>query len=223
MSVDVYVHGPEVAKMRTRVAALFSGLLCIALFSGCGGDPPKTELDAARSALQDAKSAGAELFAKTDLSAAQSAFEAAESKYKAEEGNLFKDWDTVKPLISDAKGKADRAKSAAVAAKSKAKGAAESAIASAAAAVQSARETLGGAPSGKGTEGDIEQLGSQLDGADADLSAARSSVSKDDFDGATSKANGAKTKAESVASGVDQAVAKYNDLVEKNTPWYMKM
>ena len=209
--------------MKTRVASLFSGLLCIALFAGCGGDPPKAELDAARSALQDAKSAGADRFASSQLSAAQSAFDSAETRYKAEEGNLFKSWDEVTPLISDAKSKADRAKSAAVQAKSRAKGAAESAIAAAAAAVQSARESLEAAPAGKGTEGDIEQLGAQLDGADADLMSARTAVSGEDFDGATSKANGAKSKAESVASGVDQAVAKYEELVEKNTPWYMKM
>ena len=209
--------------MNTRVAALFSGVLCIVLVAGCGGDPPKAELDAARSALQDAKSAGADRFASSQLSAAQTAFDGAETAYKTEEGNLFKNWDEAKPLINDAKSKADRAKSAAVQAKSRAKGEAESAIATAAAAVKSARETLSAAPSGKGTEGDIEQLGSRLDGADADLMSAKTAVSGEDFDGATAKANGAKSTAESVASGLDEAVAKYNELVEKNTPWYMKM
>ena len=128
--------------MNTRVAALFSGVLCIVLVAGCGGDPPKAELDAARSALQDAKSAGADRFASSQLSAAQTAFDGAKTAYKAEEGNLLKNWDEAKPLINDAKSKADRAKSAAVQAKSRAKGEAESAIAAAAEVTERTRSLL---------------------------------------------------------------------------------
>ena len=94
---------------------------------------------------------------------------------------------------------------------------------SAAAAVSRARASLGSAPSGKGTEGDIEQLGAALDAAGAALSAARSAAGREDYDAATSGARSAETKASGVASGVDAAVARYNELVEKNTPWYMRM
>ena len=222
--IETKVHGLEAAEMKTRVATLVSGLaVSIVLFAGCGGDPPKAELDGATKALQEAKDAGAERFAKSELSAAQGAYDSAKDAYDKEGENLFKNWDEVKPLIVLAKSKADMAKSAAVSAKSRGKSAAESAIAGAAAAVQGARESLDASPSGKGTEGDIQQLRSDLDAADADLSAARSSVSGEDFDAASAKAASAKSKAATVSSGVEQAVARYNELVEKNTPWYMKM
>jgi len=207
-------------KMRaTLLALLGAGIITV----GCGGDPPKTELDAANAALQAAKSADAGKYASSELSSAEGANNKANGAYTEQDGKLFKDWDSVKPLISDAKSKADQAKSSATKGKGRAKSAAESAIASADAAVSAARASLSGAPSGKGTEGDIEQLGADLDAASAGLSAARSAASREDYDAASSGAKAAAAKATGVAGGVDQAVARYNELVENNTPWYMRM
>ena len=101
--------------------------------------------------------------------------------------------------------------------------AAEAAIAEAAAAVEQTRGSLEAAPAGKGTEVDIEQLKTDLGGADSDLAAARAAVDSEEFEEATAKANSAMSTAEAVASGVEQAVARYHELVEKNTPWYLKM
>ena len=208
--------------MKIRVAPIFGGLLTCALLA-CGGDPPKAELDGASTALQAAKAAGAEKYASGQLAAAQAAYDKAEGAYKAEADKLFKEWEAVNPLISDAKGKADQAKSSAAQAKSKAKGSAESAIAAAAASIDAARAGLDAAPAGKGTEGDVDQLRADLDAAGADLSSARSAVGREDFASATSKANGAKSAAEAVAGGVAAATARYHELVEANTPWYMRM
>jgi hypothetical protein len=180
------------------------------------------DLDAAKAALSGARSAGAEKYASSELSAAQSAFDDAKAAFDAEADKMFKDWDVVAPKLADAKSKADRATSAAQQAKARANGGAESAIAAASAAVQTARTSLDAAPAGKGTEGDIEQLRSSLDSADADLSAARSAVSREDFETATSKASGAQGKAAAVATGVETATARYHELVEANTPWYMR-
>jgi len=206
-----------------RVSLLVLGLLGIALLVGCGGEPPQAELDAATEALADAKTAGAEKYASSQLSSAQQAYDQAKSAYSAEADKMFKSWEKVTPLIADAKTKADRAKAAATQAKAAARSGADGAIADAAAAISAARESLAAAPAGKGTEGDIEQLRADLDAADADLSAARSASSREDYDTASSKAASAKAKAGVVATGVDQAVAKYNELVEKNKPWYLRM
>lgn len=67
----------------------------------------------------------------------------------------------------------------------------------------------------------MEQLKADL--AADDLSAARAAVAREDFDGATAKASGAKGKAETVAGGVDRATARYHELVEKNRPWYLRL
>ncbi|MBT4608579.1 MAG: hypothetical protein HOC05_00970, partial [Gemmatimonadetes bacterium] len=176
----------------------------------------------AKAALDAAKAAGAETYASSELSAAQSAYGTAKGAFDEEAGKMFKDWEPIASQISDAKAKADRARSSASSAKSQAKSGADGAIAAAAAAVSGAREALDAAPAGKGTEGDIEALGVSLDAADADLSAARSASAREDFAAASSKAASARTKADAVNMGVAGAVAKYEELVEKNTPWYMR-
>jgi hypothetical protein len=210
-------------RVATRFfAPIILGLFAVATLSGCGGDPPQADLDAAKAALDGARAAGAEKYASSELSAAQGAFDDAKAVFSAESEKMFKDWATVAPKIADAKAKADRAASASQQAKARAKGAAEAAIAAASTAVQGSRTSLDAAPAGKGTEGDIEQLRSSLDSADADLSTARSAVSREDFETATSKASGAKDKAVAVATGVETATARYHELVEANTPWYMR-
>jgi hypothetical protein len=209
--------------MRNRVSKLLLPFVAIGLFAGCGGNPPTAELEAANRALQDAKSAGADRFAANELSSAQSAYDKAKSAMEAEQQKLFKNFDQVTPMISDAKAKAEGAKSTAVATKAQAKRGADSNIASADAALQSARSSVANAPSGKGTEGDIEQLQTELGSAEADLSAARAAASREDFDTAKSKASSAKMTAEAVSAGVEAAAQKHAEMVEKTKPWYERI
>ncbi len=210
--------------MKTRVFSLLAVLLAVGLTLGCGGDPPKADLDAASQALQAARDAGAEKYADNELASAQRAFDDAKSAYDVEAEKWFKNWDeVVKPGLADATGQANAAAASATEAKNAAMSAAEAAIAEAAAAVEQTRGSLEAAPAGKGTEVDIEQLKTDLGGADSDLAAARAAVDSEEFEEATAKANSAMSTAEAVASGVEQAVARYHELVEKNTPWYLKM
>ena len=206
--------------MKIRVFSVLLIIFSLALFYGCGGDPPTADLEAASKALQDARAAGAEKFAASDFGAAQRAYDEAEKEVQAESDKMFKNFEKAQGLIADASSKAGKAKSAAMAAKSRAKSAAQAMIADAAAAVQQARESLEGAPAGKGTEGDIEQLRADLGAADADLSAARSAVAAENFEIAESRAGSAKQKAQAVASGVEAATQKYAEMVKKMKPWY---
>ena len=204
--------------MKTRVFSLFAMLLAVGLTLGCGGDPPKADLDAADQALQAARVAGAEKYAEGELASAQRAFDDAKSAYDLEAEKWFKNWDkVVKPGLADATSKANTAAASATEAKNAARSAAEAAVAEAAAAVEETRASLEAAPAGKGTEADIEQLQADLGGA------ARVAVESEEFEEATAKASSAMSTAEAVAVGVEQAVARYHELVEKNTPWYLRM
>jgi len=209
--------------MKMRVLLAFLGIAGLVLLVGCGGDPPMAELNAAKQALDDARATGAEKFASSEYSAAKGAYDQAESVVNTEKEKLFKNFDPAKQLIAEAQRKAETAKSATVTAKDRAKSGAEVVIADAAATIQKARTSLESAPSGKGTEGDIEQLQADLNAADADLSTARSAVASEDFDQANSMAASAKQKAEVVENGVQAAVERYNELVEKNRPWYERI
>lgn len=198
-------------------------LVAVGLMVGCGGNPPTAELEAANRALQDARSAGADKFAASELVDAESAYGKAKSAVEAEQQKLIKNFDQVAPMISDAKAKAEGAKSKAVAMKAQAKRGADANISGGAAALGEARASLDSAPSGKGTEGDIEQLRIELGAAEADLGAARAAASREDFATASSKASSAKIAAENVSSGVEAATQKHAEMVEKMKAWYERI
>ena len=209
--------------MRDRVYKLLLPFVAVGFLGGCGGNPPTAELEAANRALQDAKAAGAERFAASEFASAQSAYDKAKGAMETEQQKLFKGFDKVVPLIADAKAKAEKAKATALAMKAKAKQGADAKIGSADSALKSARSKLASAPSGKGTEGDIEQLRTRLGSAEADLSAARAALSREDFAAATSQASSAKMTADAVSNGVEAAAMKHAEMVKKMKPWYERI
>ena len=209
--------------MKRRVFTTLSGALALLLLVGCGGDPPTTELNAAKQVLDEARAAGAERFAPSELSAAQVAYSSAENEMNTQQEKLFKNFDQARQLIAEAQRQAEAARSATMTAKQRARTAAEGAIAEASSVLQRARTSLNQAPAGKGTEGDIEQLRTSLNGADADLNAARQALTTENFDIASTRSVSARQTAEQVEGGVQAAVERYNELVEKSKPWYERI
>ena len=204
--------------MKMRAISLF---VAVAVLAGCD-DPPTTELDAAKQALDSARDVGAEQFAANEYSVAQRAYSEAEAttNTEAERFFLFKDFEQARTQIADAKSKAMQAESAAEAEKKRQRESAEAAIATARDAVVAAYTSLEEAPSGKGTEADIEELRAELTTAEADLDAAEAAVDSENFSGAESLAESADQKATEVADGVMVAVDRYHALVEEMRPWY---
>ena len=201
-----------------RAISLF---VAVAVLAGCD-DPPTAELDAAKQALDSARDIGAERFAADEYSAAQRTLSEAEAttNTEAERFFLFKDFEQARAQIADAKSKAMRAESSADAEKKRQRESAEAAIATARDAITAAYTSLDGAPSGKGTEADIEELSAELSMAEADIDAAEAAVASEHFADAESLAEGADQKATEVADGVMVAVDRYHALVEEMRPWY---
>ena len=207
--------------MKMRAISLF---VAVAVLAGCD-DPPTAELDAAKQALAAARDVGAERFAANEYSAAQRAFSEAEAttNTEAERFFLLKDFEQARTQLADAKTKAMRAESSARAEKKRQKDSAEAAIAAARDAVSAAYTSLEEAPSGKGTEADIEELSAELSMAEADIDAAEAALNSENFSDAESLAERADQQATEVADGVMVAVDRYHELVEKMRPWYERI
>ena len=206
--------------MKMRAISLF---VAVAVLAGCD-DPPTAELDAAKQALDAARDVGAERFAASEYSAAQRAYSEAEATTNSEaERFLFKNFEQARAQIADAKTKAMRAESSAQAEKKRQRESAEAAIAAARDAVSAAYTSLEEAPSGKGTEADIEELRAELSTAEARIEAAEAALNSENFSVAESSAGDADQKATEVADGVMMAVDKYHELVEKMRPWYERI
>jgi hypothetical protein len=199
--------------------------LCVALvgsfvLAGCGGEPPASDLATAKQALDDARDAGAEQFASKQYSAAEKAYSVAEKAVNDANAEMIKDFSASQSLISDAKNKANDAKTAAEKEKVRQRGSAENSLADASVVMDQARDALEAAPVGKGTEGDIQQLENELSVAEAELGAAKSAVANENFSNAETNAKAAKQKAQMIVTGVENATTKYEELVEKMRPWY---
>ncbi len=207
--------------MKMRAISLF---VAVAVLAGCD-DPPTAELDAAKQALDAARDVEAEQFAANEYAAAQRAYSEAEATTNAEAERffLFKDFEQARAQIADAKTKAMRAETSAQAEKTRQRESAQAVIVAARDAVTAAYTSLEEAPSGKGTEADIEELRAELSSAEADLDAAEAALDSDNFSGAESLAESADQKATEVADGVMVAVDKYHELVEKMRPWYERI
>ena len=209
--------------MRMRFFSLCVAFTGAVMFAGCGGEPPTSDLAAAKKALESARDVGAEQFASQQYSVAEEAYSAAGKAVNEASAEIITDFAESQALISNAKSKANDAKSAAEAEKGRQRGAAENALAAAVGVLGQARDALAGAPVGKGTEGDIQQLQDELGAAEAEIDAAKSAVSSDEFSNAEMNAKSAQQKAQMVVAGVQDATKKYADMVEKMRPWYDRM
>ena len=127
--------------MKMRVMSLVLTVASTALL-GCGGDPPTADLNAAKQALDAARAAGAERFASSEYSAAESAYKQAEGTVNTEAEKFFKNFDQSKQQIADAQSKASRAQSSATSEKGRQKGSADGVIVAAQAAIAAARRAF---------------------------------------------------------------------------------
>lgn len=172
------------------------------------GKPPQEDIDAAKAAMDDAKSAQADKWASTEYQAAESSMNAANAEVEAQGQKWFKNYDKAKELMNTAKSDAEKAKTASVANKEAAKNAATTAIADATSAVEAAKTALAGAPKGKDTKADLELFKQDLDGLAATLTEAQTAMGSEDYNTAKDKANSVKEKAASISDQIAQAAAK---------------
>lgn len=145
------------------VGFLFATLLALSLM-GCAA-PPETEMQAARTALDEAKAADAPTYAEEDWSHAQSALAAAEAEIDVQRQKfaLFRSYDQAVSLVATAQEEAEEAKSAAVTGKEQARTEAQAAYDEAQTTVEMARSLI--------TE--IETCGRPVKGLAADLATLR--------------------------------------------------
>lgn len=193
--------------VQRRIYAAVSVALVVML-AGCA-KPPDSELTAAKNAVEEARSAGAEYVGEV-FKGAEDALQKANEEIKAQEGKfaLARNYDKAKELLTKAKAEAEKAKTDAAAAKEKAKGEAEAAQKEAQTALNEAKASLAKAPKGKGTKADLEVMEGDLRAAEQSLLEAQAALDKQDYLGAKSKAQSVKDKAAAVAGQVRQAMEK---------------
>jgi hypothetical protein len=192
--------------MRVRYGVLILVLGLAVTVVGCG-TPPTAEIDAAKTAITNAGTAGATEYAPDSLKAAEDAQAALDAEMKAQDGKWFKSYDKAKELAAAAKAAGEKAAADAAAGKEKAKADATQGIADAKAALKEAEDLLAKAPKGKGSAADIAAMKTDLTNAATTITEAETALNDGKFLDAKAKAESAKNAATTVKTAVEQAKA----------------
>lgn len=192
--------------MRGRYGLWVLFLAVVISVAGCGA-PPKAGIDAAKTAVDQAVTAGAGQYAAGSLKDAQDAQAALEAELKTQEGKWFASYAKATELAAAAKTAGEKAVSDAAAGKEKAKADATAAVADAKTALADAQALLGKAPKGKGSAADIEAMKTDLANAATAITDAEGALGSERFLDAKAKAESAKAAAATVKTAVETAMA----------------
>ena len=175
-------------------------LTAVLLISACG-DPPDKELQQARSAIESARGAGAEVYARDEFSAAESALKG------ANEAVDQRDYRLALNRALDARERAQNAEKEAVSRKAAARTEASRAVAAAGRALDEARARLKTAESARVPARVVAPARRSIADDEVAVQEARTAFGQGDFAHATEVAGAATTQLRAVAKDLESATA----------------
>ncbi len=198
--------------MRTLLQSITCGS-CALLFGtmliACA-EKPSQGSDAALQALQAAKQAGAMEYAPGSLRVAEDEYQKAQEEIGVQDNAfmLTRNYDAANAILTKVVADAEMAKTEAIASKQLAKTEAEGAVVLAKSSLEEAKNQLAQAPTGKGTQADLQALRGDLQVAEATLAEIDAILIKEDFLGVKAKAQSVQALAARVNEQVAQAIQK---------------
>ena len=192
-------------SFKTVAPALLFGTMLMAC-----AEKPTQGSDAALQSLQAAKQAGAMEYAPEALRVAEDEYQKAQEEIGAQDNTfmLMRNYDAANTLLTKVAADAEKAKTQAIANKMQAKAEAEGAVILAKTSLETAKNQLAQAPTGKGTQADLQALRGDLQAAEATLGEIDAIMAKEDFLGVKAKAESVQTLASRVNEQVAQAIQK---------------
>lgn len=198
--------------MRLRsIGSVFVVLFAMVVASGCQ-EPPKDQIQEARTALDELVQSGVFQWAPEAGEAAKDALAKVEAEVKIQGDKLgfLRDYEQTLALVEDVKKAAATAKAAATEAKDQARAEAAEAIAGLEKALAEARDLLANAPTGKGSEADLEVMKADLDEVTRAVADAKAALEGERFTEVSSKVQAGLTRVEDVKASIQQAIAAVN-------------
>ena len=187
------------------------GLVLVSALSlaACGG-PPQEEIQAAESALSEAKASGADRYAPEAYGKAEETLAQANAEVEAQQGKfvLMRSYGRSKQLLRQVAADAGTAKTEAAAGRVQARGEAEATIASARTALDAAIAAVASAPAGKDSRGDLGIMKGDLEALKGILSQAEAAQGSEDYATALERAGKVRQEAEAISADVASALRK---------------
>lgn len=184
-----------------------SWILALSLgIAGCSS-MPKSDVDAARAALDDAQKSGAVDYAPEAWNSAKDASAKLDAELAAQDQKwtVMRSYKQSRELALAAKADAERASQEAVTGKDKAKGEAAAMLTEARDAYAAAQKAVSTAPRGKGTEADLASLKSDATSIEDTLKEMQTAYDSGDFIGAKTKAQAAIDASKRIQTEIEDA------------------
>lgn len=197
----------ETKKMRKSGILLGIALLVVTL-NGCS-KPPQANIDAAKGAVESARSAEAGTYAQASLRSAEDSLAQLDAELKAQEDKfaLFRSYKHADELAAAAKAAGEKASVDAASGKEQRKNEAQAAINDAKTSLDEANAALATAPTGKGTQADLATMKADLEGVASAITEAEGMMASEKYMDAKAKADAAKQTTQSVKTAVEDAKA----------------
>jgi len=200
--------------MRSKTfLAVVALLFTLALIAGCAKAPQEV-VDSAKAAVEAARAEGADRYLPELFNAAQDSLNAAMAEVEAQNSKfaLTRNYDRATALLNAALTAANSAKDGVAAKKEEVKAEAQNLLTSAQAAVEETKKLLPKASKGKDERAALEQIQTELSGAEASLAEANNALTSGDFIGARDKVKAASEKVASLKQELEDAINKKKKL-----------
>ena len=194
-----------IQSLKTGTLVLLFGTILMAC-----AEKPIQGTDSALQALQAAKQAGAEKYAPESLRVAEDEYQKAQEEIAAQDDTfvMTRNYDAANAILVKVVADAEKAKTEAIASKQMVKTEAEGAVVLAKTSLEEAKNQLAQAPTGKGTQADLQALRGDLQAAETTFAEIDAIMAMEDFIGVKAKAESVQALAARVNEQVAQAIQK---------------
>lgn len=197
--------GNVIQSLKTGTLVLLFGTMLMAC-----AEKPIQGTDSALQALQAAKQAGAEKYAPESLRVAEDEYQKAQEEIAAQDDSfvMTRNYDTANAILVKVVADAEKAKTEAIASRQLVKTQAEGAVVLAKTSLEEAKNQLAQAPTGKGTQADLQALRGDLQAAETTFAEIDAIMAMEDYIGVKAKAESVQALAARVNEQVAQAIQK---------------
>lgn len=195
--------------MARRLLLASAAILCAAVLAGCDA-PPTGALERARSAIEEARSAGAETWAGPEMEHAIALFESGRTEMSIQAGRfaMVRDYARAREILEAARVDAVGARDAAAREKDRAREEAAGAMRRARAVLDGGRASLRIAPSPRDGRAEVARLRSEIEAVEAELPAVEKLIETEGYVEAA-------RRAEELSARVQKALSRFFQAIER--------
>jgi len=193
--------------MKNKVLMGLAAIIMVAFLSGCG-KVPQPLIDAANAAIENAKTAEANVYIPAEFAALQDSMKAVSAEIETQKSKLFKNFGSVKENLDKVVALASQVSSNAAAKKEAVKKETAGLMTDIKALIEENKTLVTKAPRGKEGAAVLEQIKAEMTTIESSVAEAQSMFDKGAFMDAFNKIKAAKDSAAGINTELKEAIAK---------------